>query len=98
MAPKEDLSVLSAAKALEAKVAEEQRRLAFAEVEGFWERWFAGSKKEGQSVDKNVMKEAATSFVKAGLMIVQDSVGLQSFFTCRTFRAGLAFQCQPELC
>ena len=43
-----------------------------------WTKWFQSTLNEGQVVNTEVMKEAARLLVDAGLLSVQDSVGLES--------------------
>ena len=43
-----------------------------------WIKWFESTLKEGKMMDKAIMKEAAVVAVEAGVLSVQDSVGLES--------------------
>ena len=42
-----------------------------------WIKWFENTLKDGQCMDKSIMKEAAVVAVEAGVLSVQDSVGLE---------------------
>lgn len=58
--------------------AEKKKKLLRKEAGEVWRRWLEGTLKEGQAVDQTVLKEAAIKIVGAGIMSVQDSVGLES--------------------
>ena len=42
-----------------------------------WIKWFENTLKDGQCMDKSIMKEAAVVAVEVGVLSVQDSVGFE---------------------